>query len=382
MKFTDIIGQQVIKNHLIDTIADGRVPHAQLFLGPEGSGTLAMAIAYAQMLICKPAKNAQSDVNTACDAKFENFQHPDLHFVFPVVTSDSNKNKSTSDAFFQEWITFLKETPYGGISEWNEMLDVKNKQSLIAVSEATNILKKMALKAYEGGYKVMIIWMADRMNIETSNKLLKIVEEPPKDTVFLLIAEDEKSILPTILSRCQVIHFPSLQRNEIEEHLLKKFSLNPEEARLIAKQSQGNYNKAMQILREADTNVPFEKWFITWVRAAFRANKNAKVVSELVAWSEELSAIGREKQKMFLQYCIEMFRQALFLNYQAEDLVFLQPKTENFKLEKFAPFVNHQNIFEIFEELSKAIYHIERNGNPKIIFTDLSIKLTRLIHRK
>lgn len=381
MNFTSVLGQEALKKHFLQSVEEGRIAHAQLFIGPEGSGTLPMAIAYAQLLLCNGKEKNEAE-KKACALKFQQFQHPDLHFVFPVVGTDSAKTKPSSDMFYQEWISFLQNQPYGSIQDWNDVLDVKNKQSLIAVAEASNILKKMALKPYEGGYKIMILWMCDRMNIETANKLLKILEEPPKDTVFLLIAEDEKSLLPTIVSRCQVVRFNGLRQEDISEALVRTYQVAPQEAALMAIQAQGNFNKALQLLHHADKDLPFEKWFVTWVRAAFRANKNAKVVAELIQWSDELSAIGREKQKMFLHYCLEMFRQALFLNYQALPLVHLQPQTEGFQLKNFAPFVNNQNIFEIFEEISSALYHIERNGNPKMIFTDLSIKLTRLIHRK
>lgn len=382
MKFTKIIGQQNIKKHLIQSAGSGRIPHAQLFIGPEGSGVLPMAIAYAQYIICKNTNDENSGGNAACNLKFENFQHPDIHYVFPVATNESVGSKPISDNFLEQWFDFLKTDIYGNINDWYEHLDIKNKQGNISVHEATNILKKLSLKSFEGGYKVMIIWMAEKMNTEASNKLLKLLEEPTDKTVFILIAEDEKAILQTILSRCQVLHFNKLSANDIQEALINNENCDVSEAAIIANSSQGNYNKALKILNHTENDLPFEKWFITWVRAAFRANKNAKVISDLINWSDEISGIGREKQKKFLEYCMEMFRQALLINYKVKELVYIKPEDATFKLENFAPFVNDKNILDIYQELSDAMYHVERNGNPKIIFTDLSIKLTRLIHRK
>lgn len=382
MKFSDIIGQNHLKNHLIQSATSGRVPHAQLFIGPDGSGTLPMAIAYAQYLLCKNVGEENSGGNDACNLKFKSLVHPDLHFVYPVATTDAVKKNATSDQFADLWRSFLKDQPYGNLFDWYQYIDIKNKQGQIGVDEAQEVLKKLALKSFEGGYKIMLIWMADKMNTEASNKLLKLLEEPPAKTVFILIAENEKNIIQTILSRCQILKFNPLNAKEIEEALLENEKCERHEAALIARQSQGNYNKALQLAKNKDNGLPFEKWFVQWVRAAFRAKGNAAVIQELIEWSEELAGLGRESQKQFLEFCIEIFRQSLLLNYNAADLVYYQTTVDSFKLEKFAPFVNGANIVEIFEELSNAIYHIERNGNAKMIFTDLSIKLTRLIHKK
>lgn len=384
MKFSEIIGQQNIKNHLLQSASSGRIPHAQLFIGAEGTGTLPMAIAYAQYIICQNTGIENEGGKAACNLKFDHYQHPDLHFAFPTVSVEggSSSKKTTSDDYMDQWFDFLKKQPYGSVNDWYNAIDIKNKQGIINVHEAASILKKLSLKSYEGGYKIMIIWMAEKMNVEASNKLLKLLEEPPQKTVFLLICEDEKAILQTILSRCQILHFNQLSDHDITEGLTKLDDSVPADSIRYAKQAQGNYNKALKLFYKEEEELPFEKWFVEWVRAAFRANKNAKVISNLIAWSEEIASIGREKQKLFLEYCMEMFRQALLLNYNVNELVYMQPATENFKLENFAPFVNDKNILEIFEEISEAMYHVERNGNPKIIFTDLSIKLTRLIHKK
>lgn len=380
MKFSEILGHESVKKHLIQSASEGRIPHAQLFVGPEGSGTLPMAIAYAQYILCGNTGNENQNGNSACNLKFENLAHPDLHFVYPVVNIDK-KELISSDYIFQ-WREMLKKNPYASRSDWNETLQVGNKQGLIKVAEAQNILKLISLKAYEGGHKVMIVWMADRMNNDTANKLLKIFEEPPEKTIFILITEDESDIISTIRSRCQAIYFGAIAQENIEKHLEQSMRLDIQSAKRIAHQSQGNFNRALKLVEANENETEFEQWFVQWVRAAFRAKGNAASILELISWSETIASLGRETQKKFLSYCIELFRQALLLNFQTTELVYLEPKIDKFKLENFAPFVHGNNIQDIFTVISDAIYHIERNGNAKIVLTDMSIKLTRLIHKK
>ncbi|WP_264520000.1 ATP-binding protein [Flavobacterium sp. N1994] len=381
MQFSEILGQDYIKNHLVKSALSGRIPHAQLFVGPEGSGTLAMAIAYAQFVLCNNIGTENNGGNASCNLKFQSLSHPDLHFVYPNVTNDEVKSKPKSADFIMDWREFVLANPYGSLFDWYKHLGVQNKQGEIRVDDAQDILKSLALKSYEGGYKVMIVWMADKMNIAASNKLLKLLEEPPEKTLFLLISENEEDIIQTIRSRCQVLHFGALPEAVIAKAMQQFYFLDEPSAFKVAHQAQGNYNKALHIVKNDTVDYPFEKWFVDWVRAAFRAKGNAAAIQDLILWSEEIASIGREGQKQFLNYCIDFFRQALLLNYQTEKLVYFEPTVEKFTLEKFAPFVSGGNINAIFNELSDAIYHIERNGNAKIILTDLSIKLTRLIHK-
>lgn len=382
MHFSEIIGQEHLKNHLTKSADLGRIPHAQLFIGPEGSGTLSMAIAYAQYILCKNSNSENNGGNESCNVKFGNFTHPDLHFIYPTVTTTDVKTKPKSVDFLTDWREFLKQNPYGSLFDWLNFLEAGNKQGEIRVDDAQEILRLLSLKSFEGGYKIAIIWMADKMNIAASNKLLKLLEEPTDITLFILIAENEEDIIQTILSRCQVLHFNGLSENNIAERLITDFNIDEREARKLAHQAQGNFNKALKLINENGEDAAFEEWFVEWVRAAFRAKGNASAISDLIKWSETIAGIGRESQKKFLNYCIEMFRQALLINYQTTSLVYMEPKVAKFKLENFAPFVNGNNIDAIFTELSDAIYHIERNGNAKIVLTDLSIKLTRLIHKK
>ena len=382
MQFSEILGQEHIKNHLTRSADLGRIPHAQLFIGPEGCGTLPMAIAYAQYILCGNQNGENTGSNEACNLKFRKISHPDLHFVYPTITTEDIKKDPKSIDFIASWRLFVDQNPYGGLFDWYSVLGVQNKQGIIRVDDATEVLKTLALKSYEGGYKIMIVWMADKMNVPASNKLLKLLEEPPEKTVFILISENEEDIIQTIRSRCQVLHFNGLSESVVAEALISREQIEPKLASKIAHQAQGNYSKALHLLKDDRDELPFEQWFVVWVRAAFKAKGNPAVIGDLIQWSDQISVLGRETQKKFLQFCIEFFRQALLINYESPNLVYLEPTVENFKIEKFAPFVNGNNINEIFQELSDAIYHIERNGNPKIIFTDLSMKLTRLIHKK
>ncbi|WP_179009459.1 DNA polymerase III subunit [Winogradskyella forsetii] len=382
MQFSDVLGQKHIKNHLTTSVDAGRIAHAQLFVGPEGSGTLPMALAYAQYILCSNTNGENQGGNDSCNIKFKNFSHPDLHFAFPVTTSDKVKSKPVSSFYLEEWRELLKQQPYGNLFDWYKMLGVDNKQGQIGVDEALQIVKSLTLKSYEGGYKVMLIWMAEKMNTASANKLLKLIEEPPEKTIFILIAEDEEQIINTIRSRCQILHFPPLAEEAIAEALVKNYHIEQAVATKIAHQSNGNYNKACDLIYQDSEDIQFEKWFVIWIRSAFKAKGNKAAVHDLISWSEEIAKTGRETQKKFLAFCLNYFRQALLLNYKADELVYLEPKSDDFKLEKFAPFVHDSNIMEISEELQDAIYHIERNGNSKIILTDLSIKLTRLLHKK
>jgi len=382
MLFSQILGQDYLKNHLTKSASSGRIPHAQLFVGLEGCGTLAMAIAYAQSILCNNTDGENTNGNESCNLKFKSISHPDLHFIFPTVTTEDVKTKPKSVDFMADWRQFIAENPYGGLFDWYKILGVQNKQGEIRVDDAQEILKLLSLKSYEGGHKIVIVWMADKMNISASNKLLKLLEEPPEKTVFILISENEEDIIQTIRSRCQVLHFGGLSEKVIADSLILKENIEASLADKIAHQSQGNYNKALLLLDEESEELPFEEWFVSWVRAAFRAKGNAEAIQDLILWSEQIASLGRETQKKFLNFCIDMFRQALMLNYETKKLVYMEMKVPKFQLENFAPFVNGNNINDIFKELSDAMYHIERNGNAKIILTDLSIKLTRLIHKK
>jgi len=381
MLFKDVLGLDHLKKHLTGSADAGRVPHAQLFIGPEGSGALATAIAYSRYLLCGNTNGQNEGENVVCNAKCASLTHPDLHFAFPVSNSDKVKSHAVSDHYLEEWRKFVKEQPYGNLFDWYRLLGIEKKQGQIGVDEAQDIVKKLALKSYEGGYKILVLWMAEKMNVAASNKLLKLIEEPPEKTVLVLVAEDESQLINTITSRCQILHFPPLSETVIANALIQK-GLNEQEAHVMAHEANGNYNKALDLMNNDSEDLVFEKWFVQWVRSAFKAKGNKAAIQELLSWSDEVARNGREVQKKFLRYCIGIIRQALLLNYNVPDLVFSNIHVDGFDLKKFAPFVHENNIMPMVDELEKAIFHVERNGNAKIIFTDLSIKLTRLLHTK
>lgn len=381
MDFSEVFGLEHIKNHLVSTVEKGRIAHAQLFVGKHGSGLLPIALAYARALLCAHHPEG-SDAYIRTGKKVDLLTHPDLHFVYPVNTNDSIKKNAISDSFAEEWRNFITKNPYASLFQWFHYLGIENKQGNISVREAEDMSKKLSLKSYEGGFKVMIVWMAEKMNTECSNKILKLVEEPPDKTVLLFLTEHEEQIINTIYSRCQKLHLPLLSEASIAKALMDKRGLTENEAITISRKSNGDYNKALQIISQSGEEGIFEEWFLLWVRSAFKAKGNKKAIQDLLHWSDDMAKKGRETQKNFLVYCVEVFRQALLKNYKADDLVYMETQDPKFSLEKFAPFVHPNNVFDIVEALEEASYHIERNGNAKIIFTDLSIQLTRLIHRK
>ncbi len=381
MDFSEVIGQKHVKAHLLKTIENGRIPHAQLFVGANGSGLLPMAIAYVKEILCQ-AYEKNSPEHQICANKIGKLSHPDLHFIYPVNTNDSVKKNAVAANFTEEWRKFVFESPYGSLFDWLQSLGIENKQGNISVNEARDMLKALSLKSYEGGYKVMVIWMAEKMNTECSNKILKIVEEPPEKTLLLLLTENEEHIITTIRSRCQKLDFPLLSEEDIATALIEKQAVPEPKAKKISRQANGDFNKALHILENDSDDLLFEEWFVSWVRTAFKAKGNKSAITELLTWSDTVAGKGREVQKTFLFYCNEVFRQALLKNYKADSLLFFETSDPKFSIEKFAPFIHQNNIFEITSAIEDAAYHIERNGNAKIIFTDLSIQLTRLIHKK
>jgi DNA polymerase-3 subunit delta' len=359
-------------------LRSGRIPHAQIFEGSSGSGSLALAIAYASDLL-----KLNAPVPEDTERKCNSLVHPDLHFVFPVATTSSVKKHPVSDLFLEQWRNFVLENPFRDYFDWLNFIGAEKKQGQIGVDESQALLQKMSLKSYEGGYKVVIIWCADRLNISASNKLLKLIEEPPKNTVFILITSSEELLISTIRSRCQLLTIPSLDKISSKEFLKNKYPDKTEqEIDVVINRGAGNINEAIKLIENPDEDYEFEKWFIVWVRAAFKAKGDASVIEQLIDWSDEIASKGREKQKEFLSYCSEFFRQALMMNYGLNSLNYLTTKTPGFDLTKFAPFIHGANIEEISKELDKASYHIERNGNAKLILLDTSIKLTRLLHQK
>tara|TARA_B110000459_G_scaffold87253_1_gene97592 strand:- start:909 stop:2039 length:1131 start_codon:yes stop_codon:yes gene_type:complete len=375
MLFRDIIGHTFIKKELQRNLTLGRVPHCQLICGPEGSGALPVAIAYARQVIC----NELDQKAEFCNLKISELKHPDLHFVYPVANNQDVKSKAISSSFITNWREFLSLNPYGNLFEWYMSIGIENKQGKIGKDEAENLIKKMSLKSYEGGWKAVIIWMAEKMNPSATNKLLKLIEEPPEKTLFIFVAEDELLLMDTLVSRCQIINLNKIPNDLIKKALIDKGFSN-ELANKASLESNGSYNKAFSFAKGKESDSVFEKWFQSWVRSAFKVKKNKEAVLELVDWSKTVSKSGRETQKKFIAYSLEIFRQALLLNYGISELTFYSPSTD-FNFDSFSKFIGGANVEEISLELENAYIQIQSNGNPNMIFTDLSLKLTRLIHK-
>lgn len=374
MKWDEIIGQQNLKKQLQNSIKEDRISHAQLYIGKPGYGVLPLALTYASEVICKQSEKCLLQINQ--------LQHPDLHLSFPTINNSTEKKEAISSDYIKQFREFIIEDPYRDINQWYAYINEDKKQGIISVKEIENIIDNLNLKSFEGGYKVQIVWMVETMRVEAANKLLKILEEPPAKTLFILIAEDDKKILPTILSRCQKITVNALENNEISDHLQNSFSLDKETADTLAKRAEGDWDVACKLIKNNTLQEEFEKYFIRWNRAAVMAPKKPQFLREIVDWSLEISAWGREKQKNFLQFCAETFRQALLQNYESSSLVNNPLTYENFKWDNFSHFVHGKNIEDILEEINNAFFHIERNGSAKIIFLDMGIKLTRFLARK
>ena len=372
MHFNHVYGHESQIKALRESISLGRVPHAQLFTGPEGVGMLAVAIAFMRAVFCQ-----ESDVDKlSCDLKFDRLTHPDLHFVFPVATNTKVKTKPTSDQFLEDWRLFVENNRFGTLFDWYQHLEIENKQGQIGVLESEEMTKKLSLTSYEGGWKGVVVWQADKLNLAAANKLLKLVEEPPEKTLLIFISNHEDQVLETLRSRCQIIHFSLLPESAISKALIT-YGANREVAKSLSTQSNGQLSRALRLLNVE--KAPFEDWFVSWVRTAFKAKREKKSVVELLNWSQQIAGVGRETQKQFLLFSIELFRQALLVQYELTELTNYKPKGD-FDISRFSNYVHNGNIHLIIRELESAYLHIERNGSAKMIFSDLSLKITRYIH--
>lgn len=406
MQFSEIINQKEVKQKLTELVQHNRLSHALLFLSKEGSGALPLALALAQYIVCQKANrqwsimNAQAgpslfgdsspiDIETktqdlptdSCGVcpgciKAQQLIHPDIHFSYPVVTKKSGTPPISTD-YISEWRDFIKSNPYGNIYDWLQFIGAENKQGNITANECNDIIRKLNLKSFESEYKVLILWMPEYLGAE-GNKLLKLIEEPPPNTLFILVAENESLILPTIVSRCQLVKIPPLDTKDIEEALIKKNNTEPATARQIASISDGNYREALQLTQEAGQD-PIAIGWQTLLRDWLNAILKTGPVSQ-TKWVEEISRMGREKQKQFLRYFNHLLEQSIRLRIVGKDT------ENNFKENDFAERLNKIAGIEqqqaIIEELDKATYYIERNANAKILFHALTIKLYHIIQDK
>lgn len=370
MNWDNIAGQVHLKKLLRESIAENRVSHAQLFVGKEGYGTLPMVLAYAKEIL--------SQENEHAAAKVEHLNHLDLHFSFPVFTDNRN---SLSKNKFEEFREMIIASPYASYDDWTAFLESENKQLFISADEIDDQNQKFSLKSFEGGTKILIVWRADKMNVAASNKFLKFLEEPPAKTIILLTAESTNDILPTILSRTQVVEIPRINDEDLGKYLKENHAASDEKIREVVHEAQGNLNDAVKLLKSGDKTNEFEQLFVQWVRDAFMVKKKPAYLKSIIFWAREIAGWNREKQKNFLNYCSEIFRLALLQNYQSENLVYKKIDANGFNWDGFSKFISGANIESILEEINAADLHLTRNGNPKIVWTDLGIKLSRYIHK-
>lgn len=373
MLFKDVIGHEEIKERLIAAVQSGRVSHAQLFAGMTGAGSLALALALTQYLLCTGEKHGDAcGVCPEC-RKMQKLIHPDVHFVFPVVKSAKVKSP-VSDEYIREWREMLLRSPYVDMEEWLAALGAdENAQALIYTEESGNIVRKLSLKSFESEYKVMIIWQPERMNPECANKLLKILEEPYPNTVFLLVAERPEAMLKTILSRAQRVNVPPLSQRDIAEQLVERKRLVRESAEEVAHVASGNWLKAARMLEETEEMVYNQEKFVQMMRLCWE--RKMLPVNEFV---NEIAALGREREKIFLAHCIRMLRENFVRNFGMEQMVYMTGREKQFSM-RFSPYVHEGNIVPLYEEFEKAYGDVTRNGNGKIIFTDLCIKVMQNI---
>ena len=371
MQFKDVVGHSKLKDRLINGVRKNKISHAHLFIGDPGHGSLGLAIAFAQYVLCE--NKAVEDCCGECPSckKINQLQHPDLHFSFPTVQSISK----TSSLLYEEWRGLLDSTPYFSLFDWIKKIDVKERKPIISVDESQDIQRKLKLKSYEGGYKIMIIWMAEEMNTQCSNKILKLLEEPPKKTLFILISKEDGKLLDTITSRCQILRVNRISDTELKLHLEEYFELNKQEADYIASYSEGSIIKAKEILHLGDDKHALKDHFIKLMRSSYKKN-----VIDMMNWADEMAQAGKERQKIFLLYTSHMLRQCIIKNYTGNENIKVSEDELNF-LDNFSPFINGNNIRDFMKIIDEAYYQLERNANAKILFTLLCFQSMRMLHK-
>jgi len=373
MLFNEIIGQAVIKKRLIQTVKDNRISHAQLLLSTEGSGGLALALAYAQYISCTDKSEVDACGNCPSCIKCAKLIHPDIHFIYPLAIS---KDVRESTDVVEKWRKAFLTNPYLSLRDWFEYLDAENKQAIIGSEESAAILRKLSLTTYESEFKIMIIWLPEKMNTTAANKILKILEEPTDKTLFILVTENADQLLQTIISRTQLIKIPKITNEDLSQAIQKNYSLSPEETQRIVRLSEGNYNTALQLINNDESATNNYAIFQTWMRACLKFD-----ALKVLTWIDELAVTGREQQKNFLIYALHIIRECLLLNYADTNLTRLDGEELLF-VKKFSLFIHSANCEQFVEELNAAHQQIERNANPKILFLDLSFKINEFLNIK
>jgi len=373
MFFKDIVGQSEVKERLVTSARKGLIPHAQLFCGPEGVGKFPLALAYAQYLNCENPTDNDSCGKCASCVKYAHLTHPDLHFVFPIVKKAAKK-KEVCDDYIADWREFVKQhNYYFNLTQWLDHIDAENSQGLIYAKESEEILRKLSLRIYEAKYKIMIIWLPEKMHESCANKLLKIIEEPTDNTIFLLVSDTPDNIITTIQSRCQRINVHGVSESDIVQALESEYNILPDDATTVAHLSKGSYLKAVETISLNEEHKFFFNLFVQMMRASYARN-----IKEIKTIGNELAAIGRENQKSFLIYSQRMVREYFVSNLHQPEITYLAQDEANFGI-RFAPFINERNIVGFMDELALAERHIEQNVNAKMVFFDLCLKITMLI---
>ena len=393
MLLREVIGQEKLQQQLADMVQHQRLSHAMLMIGPEGSGALPLAIAFAQYIVSIPRDTeavvdmfASPETNTvsatipgpdeiehlASYQRAKSLMHPDLHFSFPSITPEKSGKKNIAANFIEEWREFINGYPYGNVFDWLQFIKAENKQGNISADECSEIIKKLSFKSFESNYKVLVMWMPEYLGKE-GNKLLKLIEEPPANTIFILVAASEENILPTILSRCQLIRVPRLSSASIEKALIERAQIAPEKAAQVALMADGNYREALHLLQHSDAD--FLAQIREWMNAIL---KNGPIAQ--AKWVDETSKMGREPQKQFLKYYNHLLEQSIRLKVLGKDLQ-LDPDLKDFAL-RINKIAGIGQLEAMIQELDKAVYYIERNANPKMLFMALGIKFYHIIQNK
>lgn len=367
MRFEDVIGQQEVKAHLMKMVEENKLPHALMFCGPQGAGKMALALAFARNLIM----TSNADENSSA-AMLENWAHPDLHFSFPVYKAKSTDHP-VSDDYLPQWREQLQKGLYFDTEMWLETIKAENQQITFYVQESDALQKKLALKSSQGGRKVVVIWLPEKMGQEVSNKLLKLIEEPPSKTNFLMVSEDPDMVLGTIQSRVQRVNVPPLTEEEIKEALVQVHAVPEDHAKQVAHLAQGSFTEAQKRLKAGSEDKEFFELFVQLMRASY-----GRRIKEMHQWSQEVAAMGREKQKRMLAYCQRLIRESFVYNFHRPEMTFMSQEEEEFT-KRFAPFVNERNIIGISDELSSAQRDIAQNVNARMVFFDFALKMIVLL---
>lgn len=370
MQFQEVVGHSEIKQHLIEEITNDKVSHAQLFLGKAGYGSLPMALAFVQYLFCENKQETDSCGQCASCKKVQDYQHPDLHFSYPTVLGISK----LSTPLLKEWREQLKANPYFKLKDWVNKIDSKGRKPTIGTDESQDILKRLSLKSFEGGYKVMIIWMAEEMNTQSGNRLLKILEEPPARTLFILVCESQDAVLKTILSRTQIVKIPRIETEALSAYLRTNNQLNQSNADSVAGRCEGDLLEALDFIGDHQEQDENRELFIELMRVCFK-----KDVLQMMNWADKVASLTKERQRNFMKYSLHMIRQSMLKNY-TEDILLRASEEERSFLQKFARFITGNNVMDFMKTFNDGDYYIERNANSRLLFTNICFKVMRYIH--